>query len=309
MFQQKFKNLAELTQYFPDDQSCREYLENQRWNGKPICPHCQNDVVYKFADNKHYKCKSCRRKFTVLVGTVFEDTHIGLRKWFIAIYIFTSHKKGISSCQLAKDLGITQKSAWHLLHRIRFAFGISEPEQLENTVEVDETYVGGKAKNMHKSVRAKKISGRGASGKTAVLGLVERNGRVYAKPVNKTDTETLQKVVREKVKTGASVMTDEWLSYNGLGVDYLHEKVSHGKGEYVRGNVHTNTIEGYWSLLKRGIYGIYHQVSAKHLHRYCTEFGFRYNSRQSGETMRFDNLLAECNGRLMYQTLTAKNDN
>ncbi len=309
MFQQKFKNLAELTAYFPDDQSCREYLESQRWNGKPICPHCQNDSVYKFADGKHYKCKSCRRKFTVLIGTVFEDTHVALRKWFIAIYIFTSHKKGISSHQLAKDLGITQKSAWHLLHRIRFAFGSGEPEQLQNTVEVDETYVGGKAKNMHQSERERKISGRGASGKTAVIGLVERNGRVYAKPVNKTDAETLQKIVREKVKTGAAVMTDEWLSYNGLGVDYSHETVSHGKGEYVRGNVHTNTIEGYWSLLKRGIYGIYHQVSKKHLHRYCTEFGFRYNSRQSGETMRFDNLLSECDGRLMYKTLTAKNDN
>lgn len=300
MFQQKFKNLAELTQYFPDDQSCRKYLESQRWNDKPICPHCQNDSVYKFADGKHYKCKSCRRKFTVLIGTVFEDTHIALRKWFIAIYIFTSHKKGISSCQLAKDLGITQKSAWHLLHRIRHAFGVNEVEMMQDEVEIDETYVGGKRKGKR---------GRGAAGKTAVLGLVERNGRVFAQPVSNVKGKTLQKVVREKVVKGTNVMTDELPSYNGLGIDYLHETVSHGKGEFVRGNVHTNTIEGYWSLLKRGIYGIYHQVSKKHLHRYCTEFGFRYNSRQSGETMRFDNLLSECDGRLMYKTLTAKNDN
>lgn len=306
MFKQKFKNLVELTTYFPDDQSCRDYLEKQRWNGNPICPRCQSDAVYKFSDGKHYKCKPCDRKFTVLIGTVFEDTHVSLRKWFIAIYIFTSHKKGISSHQLAKDLGITQKSAWHLLHRIRFAFGAGEPEQLQDTVEVDETYIGGKAKNMHKAERERKISGRGASGKTAVIGLVERNGRVYAKPVGRTDTETLQAIVREKVKAGASVMTDEWLSYNGLGVDFNHKTVQHGKGEYVNGDVHTNTIEGYWSLLKRGIFGIYHQVSKKHLHRYCTEFGFRYNTRQGDEVTRFDSVLSECDGRLMYKTLTAK---
>ena len=141
----QFKNLAELTAYFPDDQSCRDYLEATRWNGKPVCPHCGNDAAYRLKDIRYYKCKECRQQFTVLIGTIFEDTKIGLRDWFIAIYIFTSHKKGISSVQLAKDLGITQKSAWHLLHRIRHAFGSTEPETLENEVECDETYIGGKA--------------------------------------------------------------------------------------------------------------------------------------------------------------------
>lgn len=159
---------------------------------------------------------------------------------------------------------------------------------------------------MHKSVREKKISGRGASGKTAVLGLVERNGRVYAKPVDKVDTETLHNVILNKVEKGAILMTDEFLSYRGLGINYAHKTVEHGAGIYVRGNVHTNTIEGYWSLLKRGIYGIYHQVSKKHLHRYCTEFGFRYNTRKGDEITRFDSVLSECDGRLMYKTLTAK---
>lgn len=306
MFKQKFKNLVELTTYFPDDQSCREYLENQRWNGKPICPRCQSDAVYKFSDGKHYKCKPCDRKFTVLIGTVFEDTHVSLRKWFIAIYIFTSHKKGISSHQLAKDLGITQKSAWHLLHRIRYAFGASEPEQLDGTVEADETYIGGKAKNMHKSVREKKIAGRGSVGKTAVLGLVERNGRVFAKPVDKADAKTLQTIILDKVEKGSNLMTDEFLAYRGLGINYSHKTVEHGAGIYVKGDIHTNTIEGYWSLLKRGIFGIYHQVSKKHLHRYCTEFGFRYNTRKGDEVTRFDSVLSECDGRLMYKTLTEK---
>lgn len=297
MLKEKFKNLAELTAYFPDDQSCREYLEKQRWNGNPICPHCENDTAYKFKDGQYYKCKSCRRKFTVLIGTIFEDTKIPLRKWFIAIYLFTSHKKGVSSCQLAKDLGLTQKSAWHLLHRIRHAFGINEPEMMQDTVEVDETYIGGKQKGKR---------GRGAAGKTAVFGLIERNGRVFAKPVSRIDAKTLQKEIREKVVKGSNLMTDEFLSYRGLSVDYTHRTIQHGAGVYARGDVHTNTIECYWSLLKRGIFGIYHQVSKKHLHRYCTEFGFRYNTRKGNEVSRFDNVLSECDGRLMYKTLTGK---
>lgn len=293
----RFKNLAELTTYFPDDQSCREYLERMRWNGQPVCPHCGHDVAYKFAAGTYYKCKACRKKFTVTVGTIFEDTKIPLRKWFIALYIFTSHKKGISSCQLAKDLGITQKSAWHMLHRIRYAFGITEPLELTDTVEVDETYVGGKRKGKR---------GRGAAGKTAVVGLVERKGKVYARPVNSIDKATLQGVVRERVAPGARVVTDELASYTGLAKDYRHDTIRHGDGVYVAGDVYTNTIEGYWSQLKRGIFGIYHQVGTKHLHRYCTEFSFRYNSRKSGEVARFNEVLTGCDGRLMFKTLTGK---
>lgn len=302
----RFKNLAELTSYFKTDQSCREYLEEMRWHGKPVCPHCNHDESYKFADGRYYKCKACRQKFTVTIGTIFEDTKIGLRKWFIAIYIFSSHKKGISSCQLAKDVGVTQKSAWHMLHRIRFAFGINEPDMLTDEVEVDETYIGGKAKNMHKSVREKKIKGRGASGKTPVLGLVERNGRVIAKPVPNTEADTLLPIVRERVALGSSIFTDEFPAYNKLDKDYAHASVNHSAGVYVDGNIHTNTIDGYWSLLKRGIFGIYHQVSSKHLHRYCAEFDYRYNTRRNGEVQRFDNALKHTDGRLMYKVLTAK---
>jgi transposase-like protein len=268
-----------------------------RWNGQPVCPHCGHDVAYKFATGTYYKCKACRKKFTVTIGTIFEDTKISLCKWFIAIYIFTSHKKGISSCQLAKDLGITQKSAWHMLHRIRHAFGITEPMELTDTVEVDETYIGGKRKGKR---------GRGAAGKTAVIGLVERKGKVYAQPVSSIDAVTLQGVVRARVQPGTRVVTDELASYNGLAKDYSHDTIRHGDGIYVAGDIYTNTIEGYWSLLKRGIFGIYHQVGSKHLHRYRSEFGFRYNSRKSGEVARFNEVLSACDGRLMFKTLTGK---
>lgn len=224
----------------------------------------------------------------------------------MAIYIFTSHKKGISSVQLGKDLGITQKSAWHLLHRIRYAFGLTEPETLEGEVEIDETYIGGKAKNMHKKERAKKIQGRGASGKTAVLGMIERSGRIYVKPVQSTDSQTLQTAIKERVEEGSQIFTDEFPSYRGLEGDYSHETINHSIGNYVNGNIHTNGIESHWSMLKRGIYGIYHQVSEKHLHRYCTEFGYRHNTRKSNEVDRFDSVLAFCEGRLMYKTLIGK---
>jgi transposase-like protein len=300
MLKKNFKNLIELTEYFPTDQSCREYLEKMRWNGTPICPHCDNNTSYKFQDGKYYKCKACQKKFTVLIGSIFEDTKISLKKWFIAIYIFTSHKKGISSIQLGKDIGVTQKSAWHMLHRIRYAFGNQEPEILEgDIVEVDETYIGGKRRGGKR--------GRGSENKTAVIGLVERNGRVITAPVPNVKAKTLLPIVREKVAKDTRIMTDDLLSYRNLGFEYDHQTIAHSKKEYVNGEVHTNTIEGYWSHLKRGIFGIYHQVSEKHLQRYCTEFSFRYNTRKGGEVERFDGVLNQSNGRLMYQTLIAKN--
>lgn len=297
-----FTNLLSVSDVFKDDQTCRNYLEKVRWPGKRICPHCGSDSTCKFKDGKTYKCYRCRKQFTVTKGTIFERTHVPLRKWFLAFYIMTSHKKGISSCQLAKDIGVTQKTAWFMLHRIREAIRTkSFKKPLEGTIEADETYIGGKNRNRHFGKRKR---GRGATGKTAVFGMVERkSGEVRSKPIKSADSETLQTAIRENVRPKSRLFTDDWLAYRALSKDYLHEIVCHSYKQYVRGEVHTNTLEGFWSHLKRGILGIYHHVSPKHLARYLDEFGHRFNTRTQKEAPRFEAALANCEGRLTYAQL------
>ena len=308
-----FKNLKQLVEYFADEKTAWQHLEFQRWGGKPVCPHCGAEHPYRLSDDKTFKCssKECHKKFTATVGTIFENTKIKLSTWFAAIYLCTSHKKGISSCQLARDLGITQKSAWFVLHRIREMLKEKAPFMLENEVEVDETFVGGKEKNKHASKRLKNKTGvapkgRSTEGKTPVLGLVERNGKVFAVPVKDTSASTIQPIMVEAVKEGSTIYTDEWVGYRNLKAKFDHRVVQHGKGEYAVGVVHTNTIEGFWAILKRGIVGIYHQVSPKHLHRYCNEFSYRYNSRKVLDVERFNLSLTQVEGRLKYSELIAK---
>jgi hypothetical protein len=302
---QQFDSLLQMMEAFPDEQTCINHLRAIRWKNGAFCPHCGGATIYHFSDNRTHKCGDCRLRFSIKVGTIFEDTKLPLRKWFMAIWLITSHKKGIASTTLAKDLKITQKSAWFVLHRLRYAARTkSFAAPLEGDVEVDETYVGGKEKNKHRSKKQK--LGRGAIGKAIVMGAVERKGSVVARVVHGTDAETMEGFVDSAVSPGVkSISTDEHKSYSRLGMKYPHGVVRHGRGEYVSGVIHTQTIDGYWSELKRQIIGIHHWVSAKHLDRYVAESSWRYNRRGIGGGNRVNALLAAAAGRLTYKGLIA----
>jgi transposase-like protein len=303
-----FKSKLELTRYYADEDNCKKLLAQQRWGDTPACPHCGNAGKI-YVTNRGYKCgeKTCYKKFTVTTGTIFEHTRIPLNKWFEGIFVISAHKKGISSHQLAKDIDVSQKTAWFILHRVREMLKANTPEILEEgTVEVDETAVGGKEGNKHKKLRNRANKGTGFVGKTMVMGVLHRDGKVWTKVVPDTTKKTLQPIVRNTVGKKVTLITDTAGGYAGLNKEYHHETVNHTKDEYVRGEYHTNGIEGYWSLLKRGIIGIYHQVSPKHLQRYCDEFSYRYNSRKITDVDRFTRVLTHCEGKLTWNRLTEK---
>ncbi len=299
----KFYNLVQLTEHFSNNDTCRKYLENMRWGGNPYCPYCKNTKVYKFSDNKNYKCAKCRKRFTATVGTIFENTNIPLRKWFIAIYLATSHKKGIASLQLSKDLGITQKSAWYMLHRIREMLRNKSPDMLQNMVEADETFFGGKAKNMSAKKRKELKAGTGVINMTGVFGMLERKGKVKTEVIPEAKGEILKPIIRKNIDNKATLITDGFGGYKDLNKEFKHEIIYHSKDEFVRGKFHTNTIEGFFSLLKRGQVGIFHKISPKHLQRYCDEFEFRYNTKHLLEVTRFNRALKQCVGRMRYKEL------
>lgn len=302
----KFNNLFDLLKVFSDENKCYEYLSQSKWKDGAFCPYCGNQKLYAFSDGRNFKCSACRKRFSAKVGTIFEDSKIPLQKWFMAIYLITAHKKGISSHQLSRDIGVTQKTAWFMLHRLRHASQTkSFNEPLKNDVEVDETYVGGKEKNKHKDKKTPNTQGRNTKTKTPVVGLVERGGNIRAMSVNDVKQNTMLRAIVENVLIGSNVHTDEFRSYNGIEAFYNHKVVQHSVGQYVKDDCHTNTIEGFWSLFKRGIFGIYHQVSEKHIDRYLTEFTYRYNSRKTKDNDRFATFLQHCGGRLTYQDLIA----
>ncbi|MDB5281095.1 MAG: family transposase [Bacteroidota bacterium] len=305
-----FKSILAFQRAFDTDEKCREHLELSRWNGTPVCPFCKSTNVHRHPNGKKFNCKvkGCRKIFSVTVGTIYENSKIGLSKWYLATYILTNHSKGISSLQLAGWLDCTQKTAWFLNHRIREMLTENEPRLLSNVVEADETFIGGKAINKHKSKRNNtKADGsfNPIEDKTPVLGMVERGGKVITKVVTKVNGEDLKLFIRWNVVEGSTLYTDELAAYKRLGKLYTHETVNHGSGEYVRGKAHTNTIEGFWSLLKRQIVGIHHSVSPKHLQRYTNESAFRYNQRGLTQDVKFEQAIGRCEGRLKYEDLIA----
>lgn len=301
MITENFNSILDLFKAFPTEQSCIDHLEKLRWNGFVISPFDSTSKVYKCKNNR-YRCKNTGKYFNVKTNTLFDNTKIELRKWFAAIWLVTSHKKGISSLQLSRDIDVTQKTAWFMLQRIRNCFGIENNNELTNTVEMDETYVGGKNKNRHQEKKVEHSQGRSVKDKTPVFGMVERGGKLNAKVVKDTACETLTQETVKYVKD-ALVYTDEWWGYRSIKQLFQHEIVNHKCKEYVRNNVYTNTIEGFWSLLKRGVIGIYHFTSKQHLQRYVDEFVFRYNTRKQTECARFNLLLRNTEHRLTYKDL------
>lgn len=300
--------LIQAVEYFADPKVCFEAMLSAKWpDGKIVCPKCGGDKVGVVRPRSLLQCKvkDCRKQFSVKVGTIFEDSPLPLQQWFVAVWCVANAKNGISSCELARALGVQQKTAWFMLHRIRLAMKSGTFRKLAGTVEADETFVGGKSKNKHAH---KRTPGRGAVGKAIVQGLLERGGEIRAQCVGSTDDQTLAGNVRCHVEHGSNVYTDAAGGYRDLCLTHFHRWVDH-VSQYVAGQVHTNGLENFWALLKRSLGGTYVAVAPFHLERYVDEQAFRYNQRKLSDAGRFRRVLASVVGkRLTYRQLTAQDD-
>ncbi len=306
------KTLQQAIQFFGDFENCRQFMIAVRWaDGKVRCPVCDSEKVTYLEKARVYRCygEHPKQKFSLKVGTVFEDSPIPLEKWLPAVWLLVSCKNGISSYEIAEALGITQKSAWFMMHRIRRAMQCGSFRKLGGDggeVEADETFIGGKARNMHLSKRQRRITGTGGKDKTAVMGILERGGEVRTVVVGSRRKAVLQTEVKKHVEAGAALYTDALLSYDGLAGEYAHQVIDHAT-QYVDGRVHTNGLENFWSLLKRGVSGTYVSVEPFHLFRYLDEQTFRYNNRKDETVDRFKLALSQIVGkRLTYAEVTGK---
>lgn len=302
------KTLQEAILYFANPANCREYLVARRWPDGVICPRCgSKDVLFLEKYNRwHCRAKHDAPQFTLKTGTIMEESPIGLDKWLMAMWQIVNCKNGISSYEVAKAIGVTQKSAWFMDHRIRLALMKGSFEKLSGHVEADETFIGGKARNMHLSKRQRRITGTGGKDKTAVMGILERDGEVRTVVVGSRRKRVLQEEVKKHVEAGAALYTDALLSYDGLASDYAHQVIDHAV-KYVDGNVHTNGLENFWSLLKRTIAGTYVSVEPFHLFRYLDEQSYRFNNRRMTDAERFDMAVRGIVGkRLTFAEVTGK---
>lgn len=298
----KPKTLIEAVTFFSDKTNAVNYLSAKRWPNGVTCPACASHDVTALKTRQLWQCKGCRKQFSVKVGTIFEDSPLPLGKWLTASWMLMNCRNGVSSCEIARSVGVTQKTAWFMMHRIREAMKNGSIEKLSGTVEVDETFVGGSKKNRHESKNRKK-----AYDKAIVFGAVERGGNVQAKVVDNVGAPALRSEITSSVKAGSIIYSDDYPAYRALDNKYIHVSVNHSEGEYVNGEVHSNTIENYWSLVKRMLKGTYIHVEDFHLDRYLDEQGMRYNMRKETEHNRFAEVVAGTIGRrLTYKELTGK---
>lgn len=298
-----FNSLIKFSKAFNSEESCSKYLIQKRFGDKLHCIKCESTKVYPLKDGKRLKCISCDKVFSIRIGTIFESSRIPLTKWFLAIYLTLSHKKGLSSIQLAKEIDVTQKSAWFMQHRIRKAFKSTSDALLEGIVEVDETYIGGKEKNKHASKRVKGTQGRSTKTKALVLGMLQRGGALRFFHIKDASGKTIRSHVNANILEGTRIMSDEHGVYKTLGSKYVHEAVNHSMGIYGIGDVTTNGIESAFAVLKKIIGGVYHHVSRKHLHRYLDDVSYRQNTKKVQE--KFDAFLEKIEVRLKWTELIA----